>query len=199
MASVGAAIVSADMFHDARVVLAGEHTFGGDMPSTGELMAEELLLAGVESERIVVLDNSFGFHFNNTSFQVKALGLWLEELKIQPRLLTLAYDFHMVRLKRCMRSSGIKSDFADIVTTLNSVNLGSEYPEHDFLSSFNARERLVRAFSLFDRKGILTRLITGINGPHVHDVCQDEDGEFQFMNMSATSRLAEVNTRLTKT
>lgn len=196
MAAAGATIVAASNFPDSEIVLAGEHTFGQDKPSTGLLMSEELIIAGVEPERIVVLDDR-ETGLNNTSFQVNALRDWLTQLDRQPNLLTLAYRFHIKRTRRYLLNKGVDSEFGQIEAVLSTAGLFDSYPQLMHLSSFDRREALMRAVSVIDRGGAFIRLITSLRGPHVHDLNFNSDGEPVFMDMSARSRLAELNPNLT--
>lgn len=191
MASAGAAIIAASKFPRAKVVLAGEHTFGASMPSTGELMKEELAIAGVDPERMVVLDNK-GCGLNNTSFQVEALCNWLAGFKFQPSLLTLAYGFHRKRTGRYLLHNGVSSEFFEIEDILRAAGVLDRFPELEYLDSFNRRERLMRAVSLIDRDGAFLRFVTKIRGPHLHDLYLDDDATPVFIDMPAKSRLVEI-------
>lgn len=191
--SVCATLVALEDNPSATVVIAGEHTFGKDLPSTGEIMEEKIVAAGVNPENVVLLDDEFGGRLDNTPLQVTAFNIWLQQfLGYNPEILTLAHGFHAPRLEVHMGRYGVLSTYRDISSLLMDADLADTFPELQLLDKFEARERWVRGLSYVDRKGLVTKVATNKLGPHVHNILVGENGELEVIDMSAKRRIAEL-------
>lgn len=181
-------------YPNSRIVIAGEHTFGPDRASTGELMKDILVAQGVEATKVRLLDNASS-PLNNTALQIRALDSYLRELALTDfKVVPVAHDFHMQRVKRMIDAYGLLAEFAEIGNILDQKGLKSAYErELSALEHFESRESLARAMSWIDPRGYVTMAVTAVLGPHVHDASFDPVSEkVEVFNQTARKRIAEV-------
>ncbi len=179
MSVVATELVSNELDEPARIVIAGEQTFGPHFASTGELMSRALKSSGVGYSSLTVLDREYGGKLNNTTLQVRALARYLSEAESTRRdveLIGIVHAFHAERAKMLMDAYGVTARIKIIEDVIMGSPLADQYREIvEALSHFEGvRERVARSVNSIERKGRISILASRILGAPVHDIKYNE-------------------------
>lgn len=147
------------------IVLFSDASFGEKRLSTGKLMQEFLVGAGIKRNRIILFGNP---ELNQTSTQVELLSkLMQDDDNSDGEVLYLSWDYHRERIANHAKGFGVNAKVVSAEEVLKHLR-----PEFDLdelravlpLAKIEKMEKTRRAISRYDTKGIIPRILKPIMG-----------------------------------